>query len=79
VIQFILESGLPEDRSRLLGQLSGRIFELSRHKFASNVCEKALLIAGPDVRQRLIRELVDDGPGGESKLVALMEDQFGSA
>ena len=34
VIQHVLEHGKVEDRSRIIGAISGRVLQLSQHKFA---------------------------------------------
>ena len=36
VVQFILEKGLPQDKSDIIQQIQGQILHLSKHKFASN-------------------------------------------
>ena len=49
VIQYIIERGLPYDRSGVICQTFGQVLHLSKHKFASNgesdsTCENAVLI-----------------------------------
>ncbi len=78
VIQFILKSGAQEDRDRVLGQLCSRMRKLAGHKYASNVCEKALESASSPMRERLINGLMADGQDGGKAIGALMDDQFAS-
>lgn len=54
VVQHVLEYGAIEDRSNVIASLIPHIDELSRHKFASNVVEKCLLLGGPAERRALM-------------------------
>jgi len=49
---------------------------VSRHKFASNVCEKALEHASPRDRTALIIELIGKKPDGSSNVAMLLRDAF---
>jgi pumilio RNA-binding family len=49
---------------------------MSRHKSASNVCEKALIAADPTRRRLLIEELLVPGSGGVIPVSVMMKDQF---
>jgi len=51
---------------------------MSRHKFASNVCEKALVTADPESRRLLIEEIMSPKQDGVSPIVTMMKDQFAS-
>ncbi len=51
---------------------------MSRHKFASNVCEKALITADPDSRRQMIEEMMRQRQDGSSPVVTMMKDQYGS-
>ncbi|KAJ7632638.1 armadillo-type protein [Roridomyces roridus] len=78
VIQFILENGVPEDRAAVANQLRGRMLAMARHKFASNVCEKALIHADSETRRLLIEEIIALKPDGNSAIITLMKDQYGN-
>ncbi|KAJ7452368.1 armadillo-type protein [Mycena galericulata] len=80
VIQNILENGRPEDKALIVAQLRGRILYMARHKFASNVCEKALAFADSDSRRLLIEEIMAPAskPDGMTPIVAMMKDQYGN-
>jgi pumilio RNA-binding family len=58
VVQFVLERGAPEDRQKIIDKLQGQILHMARHKFASNVCEKALITSPPSTRALLIEEIL---------------------
>ncbi|KAF9053707.1 ARM repeat-containing protein [Hymenopellis radicata] len=76
VVQFVLEHGQLHDRNQVLKALRGQMLAMSRHKFASNVCEKALLCADPDNRRVLIEELMTPDQEGVNPIVMMMKDQY---
>jgi len=78
VIQFILEEGRPEDKALVVAQLHGRLLYMARHKFASNVCEKALLHADPESRRLLIDEILAPASKPDAAIVTMMKDQYGN-
>lgn len=47
-----------------------------RHKFASNVIEKALTRATENDRRDLIVELMDAKPNGSNKIALLLKDPY---
>ncbi|PSR74145.1 hypothetical protein PHLCEN_2v10101 [Hermanssonia centrifuga] len=49
---------------------------MSRHKFASNVCEKALVMADSESRRLLIDEMMAPKHDGVSPVLSMMKDQF---
>ena len=79
VVQFVLEHGTVHDRSLMISKLRGQMLNMSRHKFASNVCEKALVTADPEGRRLLIEEILSPKQDGVSPIVTMMKDQFASA
>ncbi|KAK1225075.1 mRNA binding protein puf3 [Marasmius sp. AFHP31] len=78
VIQFMIEHGEPQDRALVISKLRGCLFELSRHKFASNVCEKALLSSDTETRRTLVDEFLVLKTEGAAPVPALMKDRFGN-
>ncbi|KAL4253133.1 hypothetical protein ABKN59_004100 [Abortiporus biennis] len=77
VVQFILERGQPEDSAMIVSKLRGHIITLARHKFASNVCEKALLNAQSEIRHLLIEEMMTPKqPEGGNPVAIMMRDQY---
>jgi len=76
VIQFILEHGQPADRDRIITKMRGQVINLARHKIASNVCEKALITAGPELRKKLVDEIMTPPPGVTNPMATMMKDQF---
>ncbi|KAF7304924.1 Kinesin heavy chain [Mycena kentingensis (nom. inval.)] len=80
VIQFVLEHCRPVDRTAIVGQLRPRLLFLARHKFASNVCEKALVFGDLEARRVLIEEILAPAkqPDGPTAIALLMKDQYGN-
>lgn len=78
VIQFVLEHGAVEDRHAIIGALSGHMLNMARHKFASNVCEKALVTSDSASRRILIAEILSTRPDGQNVIVIMMKDQYAS-
>ncbi|KAI0703607.1 armadillo-type protein [Cytidiella melzeri] len=76
VVQFVLENSQDQDRLGIIAQLRGRVLQMSRHKFASNVCEKALVTADGDTRHQLIDEMMKPRQDGSSPIVSMMKDQY---
>lgn len=76
VVQFVLEHGHPKDKALVLSKLRGQMLQMARHKFASNVCEKALVTTDPMSRSILIDELITPRQDGLSPIVTMMKDQF---
>lgn len=54
------------------------MLNMARHKFASNVCEKALVTATTEERRALVDEIITPKPDGMSPIVSMMKDQFAS-
>ena len=54
------------------------MLQMARHKFASNVCEKALKIADPENRRLLIDEIMTPKQDNVNPIGAMMRDQFAS-
>ncbi|KAF9075281.1 armadillo-type protein [Rhodocollybia butyracea] len=75
VMQFLIEKGRPYDRALLLDKLRGRLLVMARHKFASNVCEKALKFSDAETRRQLIDEIISPRPEG-AVVGWMMKDQY---
>lgn len=78
VVQFVLEHGNLHDRAIVVSKLRGQMLHMARHKFASNVCEKALITADTENRRLLIEEMMAPRPDGLSPVLAMMKDQYAS-
>jgi pumilio RNA-binding family len=78
VIQFVLEHGRPQDQALVIKKLRGQMLQMARHKFASNVCEKALITSDAVTRRVLIDELMTPKQDGVDPIVTMMKDQFAS-
>lgn len=80
-MQSVLTSapGREADRDRVIGQMKGRIFDLCRHKFASNVVERAIRHANRDDKRMIITEMMGDSPeDSESRIGTLLRDGYGN-
>ena len=51
---------------------------MAQHKFASNVCEKALVTATPELRSALIDEIIVPKREGANVVMMMMRDQYAS-
>lgn len=76
VVQFVLEQGKLHDRGQVIAKLRGQMLNMARHKFASNVCEKALVTASPEERRALVEEIMTPKADGVTPIVSMMKDQF---
>ena len=77
-MQYVLEYGKQHDRALVISKLRGQMLHMSRHKFASNVCEKALLTADSESRRALIQEMMTSKQDGVSPIATMMKDQYAS-
>ncbi|TCD71885.1 hypothetical protein EIP91_000017 [Steccherinum ochraceum] len=78
VIQFILEKGQPQDKAAITSKLRAEMLKMSCHKFASNVCEKALVTSEQAVRHALVNEILLPRKDGIDVVVLMMKDQYGN-
>ncbi|THH33930.1 hypothetical protein EUX98_g248 [Antrodiella citrinella] len=78
VIQFILEKGQPQDKAAITSKLRADMLKMSCHKFASNVCEKALVTSDVATRHALINEILAPRKDGMDVVVMMMKDSYGN-
>ncbi|KAM9353986.1 pumilio homolog 2 isoform 9-T10 [Pholidichthys leucotaenia] len=76
VIQHVLEHGRPEDKSKIVAEVRGKVLILSQHKFASNVVEKCVIHSSRAERALLIDEVCCQKDGPHSALYTMMKDQY---
>uniref|UniRef100_A0A8C6TT97 Pumilio RNA-binding family member 2 n=1 Tax=Neogobius melanostomus TaxID=47308 RepID=A0A8C6TT97_9GOBI len=76
VIQHVLEHGRPEDKSKIVAEVRGKVLLLSQHKFASNVVEKCVIHSSRAERALLIDEVCCQKDGPHSALYSMMKDQY---
>ncbi|EJD06040.1 ARM repeat-containing protein [Fomitiporia mediterranea MF3/22] len=76
VVQFVLEHGPVQDRLLIISKLRGQMLQMAKHKFASNVCEKALVMADSENRRLLVEEMITPKADGVSPIVTMMKDQY---
>jgi len=79
VIQFIIERGQSTDKSLVVSEICGNVVALSQHKYASNVCEKALSLSDSGTRRLLIEEILRAADADTEKpILTMIKDQFAS-
>lgn len=78
VVQYVLEHGQPQDNKFIVTKLQGNMLFMSQHKFASNVCEKALVTSTPEMRSALIEEIIAPKREGANVVMMMMRDQYAS-
>ncbi|WWD01141.1 hypothetical protein V866_008080 [Kwoniella sp. B9012] len=78
VVQSVITVGAPADRDKVIEVIKGKVLSLARHKFASNVVEKAILNASKDDQKLLIDELVGVKEDGSNQVGMLLRDAFGN-
>jgi len=71
-----LENGSPSDRQRFVDAVRGHVLLLSRHKFASNVCEKAIAAANDSRKRLIVEEMLAPGSNGVVPVSLMMKDQY---
>lgn len=67
VVQYIIDLNEPMFTEPLVQQFHGRIPQLSRHKFSSNVIEKCLRCASNESKDMIVEELL--APGETERLI----------
>lgn len=77
-MQHVLKYGKQHDRALVVSNLQGQMLHMSHHKFASNVCEKALLTANAESRRALIQEVMTSEQDGQNPIATMMKDQYAS-
>uniref|UniRef100_A0A6N2LN22 PUM-HD domain-containing protein n=1 Tax=Salix viminalis TaxID=40686 RepID=A0A6N2LN22_SALVM len=75
VTQHVLERGKPHERSQIISKLTGKIVQMSQHKYASNVVEKCLKHADAAQRELMIGEIIGQSEENDN-LLMMMKDQF---
>ena len=78
VIQHIIEQGKPEDKAKALQVVQAQILMFSKHKYASNVVERAIRFATDEQRRSIVSQLTTLSADGSSTLQSLIKDQFGN-
>ncbi|KAI5926098.1 armadillo-type protein [Camillea tinctor] len=73
VVQYIIDLNEPSFTEPVVQQFRGRIGQLSRHKFSSNVVEKCLRCASDEAKDMMISELLVPG-----EMDRLLRDSFGN-
>ena len=78
VIQHLLDKMGGKNCIPIYQELKGRIYEMSIHKFASNVIEKCLYNGTDEQKAEIINELLIKGDNAHDSLISLVKDKFGN-
>ena len=78
VIQHLLDKMGGKNCQQIYQALRGRIYEMSIHKFASNVIEKCLYNGTDEQKTEIINELLNKGDNVHDSLISLVKDKFGN-
>ena len=78
VIQHILQKNGGKNSSQIYTALKGRIYDMSIHKFASNVIEKCLFNGTDEQKTEMINELLNKEENVHDSLISLVKDKFGN-
>ncbi|KAI0381511.1 ARM repeat-containing protein [Hypomontagnella monticulosa] len=73
VVQYIIDLNESVFTEPLIQQFSGKICQLSRHKFSSNVMEKCLRCGNDESKDMMVNELLTPG-----EMERLLRDSFGN-
>lgn len=92
VVQSMIIAAGPDHRARVIQLIKGQVWtcelwtplprrsvadkKVSRHKFASNIVEKAILHAEPDDKRELVYELVAIRDDGSNRIHSIIRDPF---
>ena len=69
-MQHVLERGKPHERSHIISKLTGKIVQMSQHKYASNVVEKCLEFGDSAERELLVDEIIGQSDENDTLLVS---------
>lgn len=72
VIQWIIEKGETQHRSRIIQKIYGQVLPLAQQKFASNAIEKCIVHATEEERRFLIEEVLTPSPADGTSVVKAM-------
>ena len=70
VPQHVLERGKPRERSKIISKLTGKIVQMSQHKYASNVGEKCLEHGDAAEQEFLIDEILGQSEENDNLVVS---------
>ncbi|KDR81636.1 hypothetical protein GALMADRAFT_239707 [Galerina marginata CBS 339.88] len=77
VIQFIIDQGRDRDKAIVISRIRSNLVKLSQHKYASNVCEKALICSDSEIRHVLINEVMTTPTAdSENPILTMIKDQY---
>ncbi|XP_039020763.1 pumilio homolog 5-like [Hibiscus syriacus] len=75
VTQHVLDRGKPHESGHIISKLTGKIVQMSQHKYAPNVVEKCLEYGDTAERECLVEEIIGQSDENDS-LLTMMKDQY---
>jgi pumilio RNA-binding family len=78
VLQNLLQIQGGEELKQVFVELKGKIFDMSIHKFASNVIEKCLSHGTDEQRNDMIEQIISKDDLTHDSLLAMVKDKFGN-
>lgn len=76
VAQWIIADGKKEDAAAMMAKVKGQVLLMSKHKFASNVVEKAILKSTEEEMRQMIDEILAPRADGTSTVGVMLKDAF---
>ena len=78
MIQHILEIQKGKNCENIFSALNGKVYEMSIHKFASNVIERCLHFGSKIEKNQLIDEVLEKNEKMYNSIISLVKDKFGN-
>ena len=78
VIQHLLEVNKGKDCEEIFKLIKGKVFEMSTHKFASNIIERCLYFGSKDQKYNIIDEVLSKDDYLHDSIISLVKDKFGN-
>lgn len=78
VIQHILETNKGKNCEEIFKAFKGKVYEMSIHKYASNVIERCLHFGSKEEKDQLIDEIILKDDKMYNSLISLVKDKYGN-
>jgi pumilio RNA-binding family len=78
VIQHLLEVNKGKNCEEIFKLIKGKVFEMSTHKYASNIIERCLYFGSKEQKYNIIDEVLLKDDYLHDSLIALVKDKFGN-
>ena len=78
LIKHLLEINKGKDCEEIFKAIQGKVYELSIHKFASNIIERCLYFGSKEQKNILIDEVLSKEDIAHDSIISLVKDKFGN-